>query len=986
MQKSIERGPSASPSTAPRDASSSVSSSLRGMDFARGEAHLAPIQAKSKSGQVQMDRKQALRKNETTIDPYRDELKTMRRRLEAIVGEARVPKVDTASFEAAVAVSEQRGQHTATVAALTAEVAQLKARFEAILAATSLSGSVSDVTPPVLSNASESLTKANRAVASANKAVQVDPVAELDELGGQAKAARDAGDHEAEHGHFEQIAKRAGKFGDAAGEVVWDEATLLARITAVPCPEPARLARVFMDVLVLPKAQADAYIEAEIDKRIRPVPGNIAAIKATSKQFVVDFKRSPGFLKARKSVTLLLANKGMSKAVESHEKQPTPMLVNPADTTFQDAFKGMASAKAGTDPTNVVQVKKALVAHLQLHVRFEAKTVDEILKEGISKKSERIRFLFDDDPSLVAQCQKLVKSQEIHATLRRIKEGGEEHSIKDVNDYVGDKLSDPLMRWVIDHGIAVEVHATSLIASFARMKSEGFTDVIEIPSKHVGTKKWVCANPKTREAKVVFQTLPGESYAIQSAGAFLFYEIYDIEPAVKAKFGAAALTAPAAPGQGSTFTHGNYKARNAIKETANSVTFLLVSPKPVKYLSAVVPFVAAKPTIGSAGEIVLGAGEAAPEIETHEVDVRSMDQDKLSIIKEDIDYQASYLDLMRSNGAAGAEIACIGRKAALVAALQTKGVTQTSEVNLPHFNMSLFELVKGAGKTKLLGFSISPEFFGEKSGHLVKALETLGVRHITFVGTAGGLMDDSEVGDVMVPKKLANFSSGKKGDAERTNQAAGLVGEMGAAGVDTAKMKSEDLHVGVHSPITESQKMIDAMKATAVSSVDCEAGFIADALKNSPGVSLYTLFYVGDVPGTHHSIGQGGVADAGAGPAAAAPAGPAPTEQALLHIIKKAIGEEIAQAAKTVKAQKYGINAGKVTGLEAGHAISVDVKLPASLKKGEDYTGALAAFVTQLNEAIGPAGTVTAEVQARVMKVVQTFRRSHGMVLLVTFG
>ncbi|MBI3284902.1 MAG: DUF4157 domain-containing protein [Burkholderiales bacterium] len=450
--------------------------------------------------------------------------------------------------------------------------------------------------------------------------------------------------------------------------------------------------------------------------------------------------------------------------------------------------------------------------------------------------SARLATLFSSSPGLMEQSLSKIKREPLHQTLVDIKQNGKSHSIKDINDYVGDKLNEPLMRWVIENDIPVEVHAMSILNSFAKLSSEGYTDVAEVKSEHAATKKWVAINPNTQMTKLVFQTLPGQSYAIQTAGAFLFYEISD-----------------------------------ALEHDGMS----LEKPK-----------------------------------------AKSMDAGRLTMFSEHIDYPAIYTNILKTYDVENADIACIGREGALSAALEKRGVTPKKTIDQAYFKGKVY-ILNGQNEEHqqknytLLTLSISPDFFGDKAGYLVKALTSLGVKHISFVGTAGGLAEDSAVGDVMAPAKLLNFSNGKKSGTPYENSAQDLLSELdGKDDVDMSEFKNSDLHVGVHSPITESDEMIAAMKHEKVASVDCEAGFMADALRGTD-VSLYAFFFVGDVPGTDHSIGQGGVASE---LGEAKPASVAATELVVLAMLKKVIGKQIEQSDAVLQQGSYPLNGNVITG------------------------------------------------------------------------
>jgi nucleoside phosphorylase len=560
----------------------------------------------------------------------------------------------------------------------------------------------------------------------------------------------------------------------------------------------------------------------------------------------------------------------------------------------------------------------------------------DVLPKALAAGTERFTNFFEEFPELLDQCLSKVQNTGIHQTLLDIKKGGKQHSIQNINDYVGDKLNEPLMRWVMDKGLSVEVHAMTILGSFAKLKTEGFTDVVEIPSAHQGTKKWIAVNPKTKKAKVVFQTLPGESYAIQTAGAFLFYEIYDVVPKSQVNIEVKNVKDSAIVGQKKEFVEEGFKARNMMETAGGKAFFILVSDDGKKFKKVAVPYQNNVPTIGDKGEILLKDVAAESVITTEDINVRTLDDKKLSVFSEKIDYKQVYIDTLKSYGVKNVDIACIGREGALTKALAGEGVTPKGSIDQIHFKGKIYTLkgvqkgqddVNVTGDHTLLTLSISPDFFGSKAGFLMDALKEMGVKNISFVGTAGGLAVDSKVGDVMAPKELANFSDGKTEGTKFTNKAQDLLEEEdGQDGLDQSKFKQNDLHYGVHSPITESQEMIDQMKKLKVESVDCEAGFIANALKNS-GVDLYAFFFVGDVPGTHHSIGQGGTAEIEGGQVEEV----AQTEKAVLAMIKKAVGRKLENSATALQTLTYSIDPkGDITGLKepvTDRAKTINVRL-----------------------------------------------------------
>ncbi len=630
-------------------------------------------------------------------------------------------------------------------------------------------------------------------------------------------------------------------------------------------------------------------------------------------------------------------------------------LVFATPPTYEAPEKETAEDKVLREKKIGVEKKRLEKETKDVADRLNLETVDQILARHIHKKASRLAALFDANPGLLDKLRPLVKDEDVHDSLTAIKTGGEQHSIMDINKYVGDKLNDPLMDWIIAHGIRVEVHATSFLASFAKMRAEGFVELIEVPSSHPGTKKYIAGNPVTGKAKVVFQTTPGASYAIQTVGAFYFYELYETGELKES------LNVPSGP-----WKHGAYKARNVIKDDKERriASFLLVGPDK-STLVANVPYVGKHPVIDDEGQIVL-AGVPSSAIQVRDIKVKQLEANQLTVHKEVVDYKAMYLEIMRTNGITSAEIASIGQKKELKLVLESLGLTKpVLNVELPNFNASMYTLKKQpapdakapAGNANLLLFSISPHFFGDRAGFLAQALKEIGVKHITFVGTAGGLAEGMKKGDTVVPEEVANVADVVPGDNVKIPAEGRSPNAAFAALADLSKpaelkpdeVKKGGLHVGVHSPITESQKMIDWMKRESVRSVDCEAGFIAKVLKDSD-VKLYSIYYISDVPGTHESIGLGGVAAGEAHAAADEKKEPNASERIVREIIKKVVGGKIEGADAAVPALKWISDDGCLLVSVAGAAGKYDKKvldvavLQPSLVPKKDTLGVVRTF------------------------------------------
>lgn len=422
-------------------------------------------------------------------------------------------------------------------------------------------------------------------------------------------------------------------------------------------------------------------------------------------------------------------------------------------------------------------------------------------------------------------------------------------------------------------------------------------------------------------------------------------------------------------------------------------------------LTAAIPYVDKPYAINPDGSIELEHVPASA-ISLTTVEVTKLDPPKLSVHKEDVDFKAMYLDIMRSNNIKNALIAAIGRKGEVRKMFDSMKVGEPLvDITLPNFNATLYALKQGTKAVNVVCFQISPDFFGDRSGYLAAALSEIGVKHITFVGTAGALASHIKKFDVMVPEELANFanrlpkSDDKIESSERTSNAAfPLMSELEtSADLTTTSKQSGGLHLNVHSPITESQAMIEWMKKNDVQSVDCEAGFIADALKGS-GVNLYAIYFISDVPGTEESIGMGGVTGASttASPSTSTSStvkGPEASERMVREIIKKVIGQEIERADGAVPPDIVKVTRdGKIAVLVPGKTkntfvkadMSVSVALP-GIGVGSDAIGVLRTFAQTL--ASVPKGEeerpqLTEAVQKELNTKVRDFYSTHRVKVL----
>jgi hypothetical protein len=239
----------------------------------------------------------------------------------------------------------------------------------------------------------------------------------------------------------------------------------------------------------------------------------------------------------------------------------------------------------------------------------------------------------------------------------------------------------------------------------------------------------------------------------------------------------------------------------------------------------------------------------------------------------------------------------------------------------------------------------------------------------------------------VIPEQLQNFADLKLGEKKKKNAAFDLVGEFSKSDIDTSNVKSGGLHLGVHSPITESEPTIKEMKKMQVASVDCEAGFIADALADSK-VSVYNIFYISDVPGTQESIGQGGIASTDTPEVEGGTSNK--TEQMVVKIIETIVKQKIEQAdVEAKKKGKYILGSdGRLTEKikidNKNKRMKVDVVIPDTVKG--DVMGILKVFGQNLSDFLDQKkGNMTTLDTEKVNEMVVNIYRKYRILLVVSY-
>jgi hypothetical protein len=152
-------------------------------------------------------------------------------------------------------------------------------------------------------------------------------------------------------------------------------------------------------------------------------------------------------------------------------------------------------------------------------------------------------------------------------------------------------------------------------------------------------------------------------------------------------------------------------------------------------------------------------------------------------------------------------------------------------------------------------------------------------------------------------------------------------------------------------------------------------------------VDLYAFFFVGDVPGTHHSIGQGGTAEIEGGEVKET----AQTERAVLAMIKKAIGKKIENSDTAMKKLTYSIGRdGKITNVkEPGTRKSKSIEFKAEIPKSaadSRKAGILKNFSFKVNAVLEKQkGELTIQAINGINALTKEFFSLYGIKIVVTF-
>ena len=427
------------------------------------------------------------------------------------------------------------------------------------------------------------------------------------------------------------------------------------------------------------------------------------------------------------------------------------------------------------------------------------------------------------------------------------------------------------------------------------------------------------------------------------------------------------------------FVYNTYKALGVVKTEKggdmNRALYRLEDPETKHQVFAVVPIFDEPFPISDKGEIML---KGVSEHDIHIREIERIKPDQLTVFEETTDVEQMYHETLKSAGVSHVDIAVLGGSGDLVGILGNEpfNVKPSITIALPQFNGIIFDL-KAEKSATLFACQLSPDFFGDRSGKLATVLKDLGAKHMIFTGTAGGLGRKHRVGDIVVPEFLLNFAEGEMAKKGIRNQGLSFIHEHFEDDRPDNLVDGSG-HVGVHSPITESEAMISQLQESGIESVDCEAGFIADALNDSD-VSLYHYFFISDLPGTDHFIGMGGLSakkdkvDA-----------PIATKELVLGTIKHLIGKDITDNQKKANDQEYTISGNSIK-TKSGF-IRIDILLPDVATQGGTVSGILSMFSEQVSELLEASnGLIDVQMQQEIQQLVQQIYKANRVEISVEF-
>lgn len=138
--------------------------------------------------------------------------------------------------------------------------------------------------------------------------------------------------------------------------------------------------------------------------------------------------------------------------------------------------------------------------------------------------------------------------------------------------------------------------------------------------------------------------------------------------------------------------------------------------------------------------------------------------------------------------------------------------------------------------------------YGDLSEKVVQSLSQKKIHSFVFVGSAGSLKEDLEIGNIVVPKAIIG-TDGKV----KTQKFCNSFTEM-----KRSDIKFSNFHSSVITPLVETKSFINEMKNNRCESVDVEAAYFQSGCENWLPDSCRTalMFYITDQPNTKNSIAQ----------------------------------------------------------------------------------------------------------------------------------
>ena len=232
---------------------------------------------------------------------------------------------------------------------------------------------------------------------------------------------------------------------------------------------------------------------------------------------------------------------------------------------------------------------------------------------------------------------------------------------------------------------------------------------------------------------------------------------------------------------------------------------------------------------------------------------KSIPPENMRIFESGIDLKNTYRDILEAYNVKP-ETIIFGSQMFHDAFLKQEFKLEKSQwIQDPYLNAIVYHYKdKEGNKRTIVTLNMSPHMFGDKIKSFTSAAIERGAQRIIFNGTAGGLKSDLKVGDLVVPRQIANVNIGKPGQsANIVNNALNFTSELKGENV-----KIVEQHGTVHTPVVETMPFVSSLKENKVDTVECELANLVEAIQDSGQAdSIYFSAHlqVTDIPGTEHT-------------------------------------------------------------------------------------------------------------------------------------